>query len=225
MNYWAYVHPAFQIATLSLGLVVLANGLRVRRSRKGGAGPETARIARLHMRLGRWFIAFFSAGYALGLGGMRFALEGPLYETAHSYFATLALGLFWTTAYLGRRLRKNLKTTTCGRFILIAGFWPFFSPCSSLFWGCAYSPSVLDSDRIRREPPLQEAGKFSMTLFPLAFLSSFPMIIMAGNQTFCPAQTFRVSCNPLARPTPKIQEIADDENSYRNYPSMEEELC
>lgn len=107
MNLAAYIHPAFQIATLSLGLIVLANGLRVRRSRKGGAGPETARVARLHMRLGRWFIALFSVGYALGLGGMRFALGGPLYETAHSYFATLALGLFWTTAYLGRRLRKN----------------------------------------------------------------------------------------------------------------------
>ena len=64
-----------------------------------------------------------------------------------------------------------------------------------------------------------------MTLFPLAFLSSFPMIIMAGNQTFCPAQTFRVFSMQLARSTPKIQKIVDDENSYRNYPSMEEELC
>ena len=62
-----------------------------------------------------------------------------------------------------------------------------------------------------------------MTLFPLAFLFSSPMRITGGNQTFYPAQTFRVSCNPLARPTPKIQEIADDEKSYRNYPSMEEE--
>ena len=68
MNLAAYIHPAFQIITLSLGLVTLANGLRVRRSRKGGAGPETARIARLHMRLGRWFITLFSVGYALGLG-------------------------------------------------------------------------------------------------------------------------------------------------------------
>ena len=40
MNLAAYIHPAFQIATLSLGLVVLANGLRVRRSRRGGARPR-----------------------------------------------------------------------------------------------------------------------------------------------------------------------------------------
>ena len=98
MNYWAYVHPAFQIATLSLGLVVLANGLRVRRSRKGGAGPETARIARLHMRLGRWFIVLFSAGYALGLGGMRFALEGPRYTRRRT-----AISPPWPWACSGRR--------------------------------------------------------------------------------------------------------------------------
>ena len=45
MKFAAYIHPAFQIATLSLGLITLANGLRVRRSRKGGAGPDTARVA------------------------------------------------------------------------------------------------------------------------------------------------------------------------------------
>ena len=126
MNYWAYVHPAFQIATLSLGLITLANGLRVRRLRKGGAGAEAARVARLHMRLGRWFIALFSVGYTLGLGGMRFALEGTLYETAHSYFATLALGLFWTTAYLGRRLRRNLNKDDLRQLHSYCGFLAVF---------------------------------------------------------------------------------------------------
>ena len=140
MNYWAYVHPAFQIATLSLGLVVLANGLRVRRSRKGRAGPETARIARLHMRLGRWFIVLFSVGYALGLGGMRFALEGPLYETAHSYFATLALGLFWTTAYLGRRLRKNLKNDDLRQIHSYCGFLAVFLALFVAFLGMRLLP-------------------------------------------------------------------------------------
>ena len=140
MNFGAYIHPAFQIATLSLGLIVLANGLRVRRSRKGGAGPETARIARLHMRLGRWFIAFFSAGYTLGLGGMRFALEGPLYETAHSYFATLALGLFWTTAYLGRRLRKNLKNDDLRQIHSYCGFLAVFLALFVAFLGMRLLP-------------------------------------------------------------------------------------
>ena len=93
---------------------------------QGGAGPETARAARLHMRLGRWFTAFFSVGYALGLGGMRFALEGPLYETAHSYFATLALGLFWTTAWLGRRLRRNLKNDDLRQIHSYCGFLAVF---------------------------------------------------------------------------------------------------
>ncbi len=126
MNYWAYVHPAFQIVTLSLGLITMANGLRVRRSRKGRAGAETARIARLHMRLGRWSVALFTTGYALGLGGMRFAMEEPLYETAHSYFATLALGLFWATAYLGRRLRRNLKNVDVRQIHSYCGFLAVF---------------------------------------------------------------------------------------------------
>lgn len=126
MNYLAYIHPAWQIATISLGLITLTNGLRVRRSRMGGAGVETARVARLHMRLGRWFIALFSVGYALGMGGMRFALEGPLYETAHSYFATLALVLFWTTAYLGRRLRRNLKNDDLRQIHSYCGFLAVF---------------------------------------------------------------------------------------------------
>lgn len=126
MNLAAYIHPAFQIGALSLGLIVLANGLRVRRSRQGGAGAETARVARLHMRLARWFVALFSVGYALGLGGMRFALDGYLYETAHSYFATLALGLFWTTAYLGRRLRKNLKNEDLRQIHSYCGFLAVF---------------------------------------------------------------------------------------------------
>ena len=140
MNFGAYIHPAFQIATLSLGLVVLANGLRVRRSRKGGAGPVTARIARLHMRLGRWFIVLFSAGYVLGLGGMRFALESPVYETAHSYFATLALGLFWTTAYLGRRLRKNLKNDDLRQIHSYCGFLAVFLALFVVFLGMRLLP-------------------------------------------------------------------------------------
>lgn len=140
MNFGAYIHPAFQIATLSLGLLVLANGLRVRRSRRGGAGAETARIARLHMRSGRWFTAFFSAGYALGLGGMRFALEAPLYETAHSYFATLALGLLWGTAWLGRRLKRDLRNEEMRQIHSYCGFLAIFVSLFVSFLGMRLLP-------------------------------------------------------------------------------------
>ena len=140
MNLAAYIHPAFQIGTVSLGLIVLANGLRVRRSRRGGADPETVRIARLHMRLARLFIALFSAGYALGLGGMRFALDGPLYQTAHSYFATLGLGLFWATAYLGRRLRKNLKNDDVRQVHSYCGFLAVFIALFVSFLGMRLLP-------------------------------------------------------------------------------------
>ncbi len=101
----AYFHPAWQAGVIALGLCVLGWGLRVRRARRLGTGPGQARLAATHMRLGRWFTALFSTGYLLGLLGMGLALEEPLYQTAHSYFATLALLLLWTAAYLGRRLR------------------------------------------------------------------------------------------------------------------------
>ncbi len=140
MNFGAYIHPALQIATLSLGLFVLANGLRVRRSRRGRAGSETARIARLHMRSGRWLTAFFSAGYALGLGGMRFALESPVYETAHSYFATLALGLLWGTAYLGRRLKKDLRNDDLRQIHSYCGFLAIFVSLFVSFLGMRLLP-------------------------------------------------------------------------------------
>lgn len=107
----AFIHPAAQTAALALGLYVLILGLRIRRERRAGPGPGTARLAgraalaARHMRLGRWFIALLSAGYFLGLAGMWFALEKPLFGTPHSYFATLTLLLFLGVAYLGRRLR------------------------------------------------------------------------------------------------------------------------
>ncbi len=140
MNFGAYLHPAFQIAALSLGLITLASGLRVRRAGRRGTGPERVRIARLHMRLGRWFTALFSAGYALGLGGMRFALESPNYDTAHSYFATLALCLLWATAYLGRKLRKNLKNDDWRQIHSYCGFLAIFLSLFVSFLGMRLLP-------------------------------------------------------------------------------------
>lgn len=140
MNFGAYVHPVFQIAALSLGLLALANGLRVRRARRGGSGAERAGIARLHMRIGRCFAALFTTGYALGLGGMRFALESPLYETAHAYFATLALCLLWTTAWLGRRLRKAPGNSDLRQIHAYCGFLAVFVSLFVAFLGMRLLP-------------------------------------------------------------------------------------
>ncbi len=102
---WGYLHPVYQACVLVLGLFVLSLGLRVRRSRRLGPSPAQARLAARHIRLGRLFVLLLTAGYFIGLGGMRFALGENLYQTAHSYFGTLALALLLGTAYLGRRLR------------------------------------------------------------------------------------------------------------------------
>ncbi len=94
-------------AVLVLGLFLLVLGLRIRKQRHQGPGPGTARLAALHMRLARWFTGFLAGGYLLGLAGMRFSLGDPVFETAHSYFGSLALILFIWTAYLGRKLRQR----------------------------------------------------------------------------------------------------------------------
>jgi hypothetical protein len=101
----AYIHPATQVAILILGLFLLSLGLRIRNNRRLGPDPHNARLAGLHMRLGRWFTALLGIGYILGPLGMHYALGEPIFATAHSYFGTLALSLFLGTAYLGRRLR------------------------------------------------------------------------------------------------------------------------
>ncbi|MEE9241090.1 MAG: DUF4079 family protein [bacterium] len=102
-----FIHPALMTAILALGLFLLAVGLRIRKHRRQGGGPKTARLAALHMRFGRWFIGFLAGGYILGLVGMRFSLGEPVYETGHSYFGTITLIIFFWTAYLGRRLRQH----------------------------------------------------------------------------------------------------------------------
>jgi uncharacterized membrane protein len=101
----AFIHPAIQTISLILGLFLLALGLRIRKSRRRGAGPDTARLASRHMRLGRWFTALIAGGYLVGPIGMRYVLDEPVFASAHSYFGTLALTLFLGTAYLGRKLR------------------------------------------------------------------------------------------------------------------------
>lgn len=102
---YPFIHPALMCAVLALGLFLLAVGLRIRRQRRQAPGPKTSRLAALHIRLGRWFIGLLAAGYVLGLAGMALFLGEPVFNTAHSYFATLALLLFGAAAYLGRRLR------------------------------------------------------------------------------------------------------------------------
>ncbi|HBK80932.1 MAG TPA: hypothetical protein DDZ83_14890 [Nitrospinae bacterium] len=101
----AFFHPALQTSALILGLYLLVLGLRIRKSRRQGAGPHTARLAAHHMRLARCFTACLTAGYLLGPLGMRFLLGEPVFATAHSYFGTLSLSLYLGTAYLGRKLR------------------------------------------------------------------------------------------------------------------------
>ncbi|MEE9274546.1 MAG: DUF4079 family protein [bacterium] len=136
---WGYIHPIHQGAVIALGLITLALGLRVRRGRRR-PGPGQARLAALHMRLGRWFTALFSAGYLLGLAGMRFALGDPNFETAHAYFGTIALLLLLGTAYLGRRLRLRPAAEDTRQLHSYCGFLAIFVALAVAFLGMNLLP-------------------------------------------------------------------------------------
>jgi len=135
-----YIHPLFQGTVLLAGLYLLWLGLRIRRLRRREAAPGLARLAGRHMRLGRWFTALFSAGYILGLGGMGLALEEPLWETAHSYFATVAVLLVWGTAFLGRRLRLRPGDSDLRQIHAYCAFVAIFVALAVAFLGMNLLP-------------------------------------------------------------------------------------
>jgi len=135
-----YLHPAFQVLVLGLGLAVLTYGLRLRRARRAGAGPARAHLAARHMRLGRWFAALLPVGYLLGVAGMGLALRETVLQTAHAFFATLALALLFLTAWLGRRLRLAIGREDLRQVHAYAAFVTIFLALAVAFLGMHLLP-------------------------------------------------------------------------------------
>jgi hypothetical protein len=135
-----YLHPAFQLLVLGLGLVTLSLGLRLRRARAAGSGAARARLARQHMRLGRWFTALLPVGYLLGVGGMGLALKEDVLQTAHAFFATLAIALLLLTAWLGRQLRLALRREDLRQIHSYAAFVTLFLALAVAFLGMHLLP-------------------------------------------------------------------------------------
>ncbi len=127
-------------ATLALGLFLLVIGLRIRKQRRQGPGPGTARLAAMHMRLGRWFIGFLAGGYIMGLTGMWFSLREPIFETGHSYFGTLTLILFMGAAYLGRKLRLRPGRDDFRQLHVFCAFLAMFAALVVAFLGFQLLP-------------------------------------------------------------------------------------
>jgi hypothetical protein len=103
-----YVHPLWQAIALLLMVVTLSLGLRLRRMRilPGDPSPQ-ATLLRRHVVLGIVFLSMITSGYILGLLTMAFVRDEPVFRTAHGYFGTIVLGLFWLGAWYGARLSRG----------------------------------------------------------------------------------------------------------------------
>jgi hypothetical protein len=100
-----YVHPFWQAVALLLMVVSLSLGLRLRRGRAlPGETPPRGPLMRRHLTVGIAFLAMITTGYFLGLFTMAFVRDEPVFRTAHGYFGTIVLGLFWLGAWYGARL-------------------------------------------------------------------------------------------------------------------------
>jgi hypothetical protein len=48
-----------------------------------------------------------TAGYGMGLFTMAFVRDKPVFRSAHAYFGTIALALFWLGAWYGAKLARG----------------------------------------------------------------------------------------------------------------------
>ncbi len=112
VNLLLYLHPVWQTASLLLMVVALSLGLRLRRERAHPWEREARlRLQRRHLTVAITFLGLISTGYALGIATMAFVRDEPVFRTAHAYFGTIVLGLFWLGAYYGARLLRGQNLT------------------------------------------------------------------------------------------------------------------
>jgi len=103
-----YVHPLWQTIALLLMIVALSLGLRLRRERNVPWDPAVrARLVNRHLVVAVTFLGMITAGYLMGLLTMAFVRDEPVFRTAHAYFGTIVLALFWLGAWYGARLARG----------------------------------------------------------------------------------------------------------------------
>ncbi len=102
MRWLAYLHPALMLLVLALGLVVLREGLRVRRARFLRQPFDS----RLHRRLARLFVALVVLGFGAGLASMGWLRGEPVFESVHSILVSGVLVSLLLAASLGLLLER-----------------------------------------------------------------------------------------------------------------------
>jgi len=102
----AYLHPAFMVATITLVLVVLREGIRMRKLRLARK-PVSRALRDRHTKLAKPAVAMVMVGL---LGGVVSIVElrarAPL-GTFHAFAALLSASLFGAAAWIGHRIEAR----------------------------------------------------------------------------------------------------------------------
>lgn len=111
----AYLHPVAMVAILALGLLVLREGLRIRRGRLIGRPVPSRR----HRQLARWLVWLVLVGFGAGLASMAWLRGKPVFGSVHFWLAGAALAGMWMGAQLGFQLEQNLRAPIRGLHALL----------------------------------------------------------------------------------------------------------
>lgn len=117
MRWLAYLHPAAMLAVLALGLVVLLEGLEIRRKRIQKLRFDPRR----HRRLARILVALVAVGFGSGLYSMGVLRDKPVFGSVHAWITTAALAGFLVAAALGFQLERNPRSEARGAHALVGG--------------------------------------------------------------------------------------------------------
>jgi hypothetical protein len=110
VRWLAYLHPVAMLAVLALGLVVLLEGLAIRRARMLRQRYDSRR----HRRLARWFVALVVIGFGSGLFSMAVLRGKPIFGSVHSALTSAALVTFAIATALGFHLERNPRSALRG---------------------------------------------------------------------------------------------------------------
>jgi len=110
VRWLAYLHPIAMVAVLGFGLIVLLEGLQIRRARILRQRYDNRR----HRRFARVFVLLASAGFASGLASMAFLRGKPIFGSVHAVFTSAALCGFVIGGMLGLKLERTGRSPLRG---------------------------------------------------------------------------------------------------------------
>lgn len=106
----SYVHPVMQVLVLLMALATLRLGQALHHHRTGRRRLHNRRqIFQRHTQLGLLFVGCLVGGYLLGVVSMPLFRQRAPFQSAHFFFASLALLLFLGGGYTGWQLRQGTK--------------------------------------------------------------------------------------------------------------------